>query len=102
MTRKGLYISKPKVRKATFLPLYLFTLLLFLASCSMTKNLPEDEQLFVGLTKIAYADDREYDNEEYDKHLENTKLEIEAALATKPNGSLFGLGKTAGTREDMA
>ena len=56
----------------------------------MTKNLPEDEQLFVGLTKIAYADDREYDNEEYDKHLENTKLEIEAALATKPNGSLFG------------
>ena len=63
---------------------------LCLVSCSMTKNIPEDEQLFVGLTKIAYPDDREYENEAYEKHLENTKLELEAALATQPNGSLFG------------
>ena len=64
--------------------------LMLLASCSMTKNLPENEQLFAGLKKIVYADETEYGVEEYDKHLENTKLEVEAALATQPNGSLFG------------
>ena len=79
-----------QVKSGIFLPLYLFTFLLFLASCSMTKNIPEDDQLFVGLTKIAYSDEQKYDNEEYVKHLENTKLEVEAALATQPNGSLFG------------
>jgi hypothetical protein len=56
----------------------------------MTKNIPDDEQLFTGLTKIAYEDEKEYGNEAYDTHLENTKLEVEAALATQPNGSLFG------------
>ena len=61
-----------------------------LVSCSMTKNIPDDDQLFTGLTKIAYEDDKEYDVEAYDAHLENTKLEVEAALATQPNGSLFG------------
>ena len=78
-----------QVKGGIFLPFYLFTFLLFLASCSMTKNIPEDDQLFVGLTKIAYSDEQKYTNEEYDKHLENTKLEVEAALATQPNGSLF-------------
>ena len=56
----------------------------------MTKNIPEGEQLFTGLTKIAYQDDKEYDIDAYDDHLENTKTELEAALATEPNGSLFG------------
>ena len=65
-------------------------LVLCLVSCSMTKNIPDDEQLFTGLTKIAYEDEMEYGNEAYDTHLENTKLEVEAALATQPNGSLFG------------
>ena len=64
--------------------------LMLLASCSMTKNLPEGEQLFTGLKKIQYADDKDYADETYEKHLENTKLELEAALATQPNGSLFG------------
>ena len=27
-----------------------------LMSCSSTKNIPEDDQLFVGLTKIEYKD----------------------------------------------
>jgi hypothetical protein len=56
----------------------------------MTKNIPEDDQLFTGLTKIAYEDEKEYGIDAYDDHLENTKLEVEAALATQPNGSLFG------------
>ena len=40
-----------KVRAAILLPLYLFTFLLFFASCSMTKGIPDDEQLFTGLTR---------------------------------------------------
>ena len=67
-----------------------FTMALCLASCSMTKNIPEGEQLFTGLTKIAYDDAKDYDVKAYDEHLENTKAEVEAALATEPNGSLFG------------
>ena len=66
--------------------LYLLTTL-FLVSCSMTKNIPEDDQLFTGLKKIEYLDEQE---DSFKTHLENTKLEVEAALATVPNGSLFG------------
>ena len=63
---------------------------LCLASCSMTKNIPEDDQLFTGLTKIAYEDEKKYGVDAYNTHLETTKTELEAALATEPNGSLFG------------
>lgn len=77
-----------KVRAAILLPSYLFTFLLFLASCSMTKGIPDDEQLFTGLTKITYADEKKDDPNE--EHLATTKEEVEAALATKPNGALFG------------
>ena len=66
--------------------LYILTAMI-LASCSMTKNIPEDEQLFTGLKKIAYIDERE---DSFSTHLETTKEELEAALATIPNGSLFG------------
>lgn len=55
-----------------------------LSSCSSTKNIPEDDQLFVGLTKI------EYQNYEKNSHFLSVKEEVEAALATAPNGALFG------------
>lgn len=77
-----------KVKALAFSPIHLFTLSLFLVSCSMTKNIPEDDQLFTGLTKIAYEDEPK-DNP-YEDHLTTTKEELEAALATTPNGSLFG------------
>ena len=64
--------------------------IMMLASCSMTKNIPEDDRLFTGLKKIEYVDDKKYTDEAYNKHIENTKLEVEAALATQPNGSVFG------------
>lgn len=54
------------------------------ASCSSTKNIPEDDQLFVGLTKI------EYQNYEKNDHFVAVQEEVEAALATAPNGALFG------------
>ena len=77
-----------KVKAQILSPFHLFTLSLFLVSCSMTKNIPEDDQLFTGLTKIVYEDEPK-DNP-YEDHLATTKEELEAALATTPNGSLFG------------
>ena len=62
----------------------LWLCVLLLTSCSMTKNIPEDDQLFTGLKKIAYEDYEQNDN------FLTTQTEVEAALATAPNGSLFG------------
>ena len=61
------------------------------ASCSTTKNLRDSDQLFIGLEKIKYADINEdsISDEEAD-HLATTKEEVESALATAPNGALFG------------
>ena len=59
-------------------------MLLLLVSCSTTRNIPEGDQLFIGLEKIQYGEHEESD------HLNTTKEEVEAALATAPNGALFG------------
>ena len=50
----------------------------------MTKNIADDDQLFTGLEKIVYNGADESDN------MIVTQEEVEAALATAPNGSLFG------------
>ena len=65
---------------------------LLLTSCISTRNIPDDDQLFVGLTKISYDEDtlRNFRSSPYTSHLEDTKAEVEAALATAPNGALFG------------
>lgn len=57
---------------------------LVLTSCSTTKHIPDDDQLFVGLTKIDYKD------YVHNQNFISTQEEIEAALATAPNGALFG------------
>lgn len=62
----------------------LFIVMAFLSSCSTTKNIPENDQLFVGLTKI------EYEDGDKGTHYDETKEEVEASLATAPNGALFG------------
>ena len=69
------------------------TILLFLlSSCSLTKNIPDDDQLFRGLKEIVYVDEQD-NKQSKDKAREEQettmKEEIEAALATIPNGSLF-------------
>lgn len=61
-----------------------FLLLLLLSSCSTTNGIPEGDQLFVGLKKI------QYDGDDGSNYAASTKEEIEAALATAPNGALFG------------
>ena len=53
-------------------------------SCSTTKHIPDDDHLFVGLTKIDYRDYTRNQN------FISTQEEVEAALATAPNGALFG------------
>ena len=57
---------------------------IFIVSCSMTKDIPEGDQLFTGLKTIQWVDAEQSDN------LIETQEELEAALATAPNGSLFG------------
>ena len=68
--------------------IYYLSFSVALVSCSMTKGIPDDDQLFTGLKKIQYADERP--DAPFESHLETTKKEVEAALATEPNGSLFG------------
>ncbi|MBR1462997.1 MAG: BamA/TamA family outer membrane protein [Prevotella sp.] len=57
---------------------------LLFSSCSTTSGVPEDDKLFTGLTKIDYQD---YDR---NQNFITTQEEVEAALATAPNGALFG------------
>ena len=70
----------PPMRKNS---LYILCVL-FLVSCSMTKNIPDDDQLFTGLKAITYSDYEKNDN------FIQTQEEVEAALATAPNGAIFG------------
>ena len=67
---------------------FVFTLLVlllsFIVGCSSTKSIPEGDQLFTGLSKITY------EAPERGKHFVAVQEEVEAALATAPNGSLFG------------
>ena len=67
-----------------------------LLSCSTTKNIPDGDQLFIGLTKIEYKQDTVQQQHEQDsvrqqrEHFVKTQEEVEAALATAPNGAFFG------------
>ena len=57
---------------------------LCIAGCSSTSSVPDDDKLFTGLKKI------KYENYESSDHFTATQEEVEAALATEPNGALFG------------
>ena len=73
-----------------------FLLSVMLLSCSTTKNIPDGDQLFIGLTKIEYKQDTVQQQHEQDsvrqqrEHFVKTQEEVEAALATAPNGAFFG------------
>lgn len=53
-------------------------------SCSTTSCIPDDDQLYIGLKSIDYTDSKS------DSHYATTQEEIDAALATAPNGALLG------------
>ena len=58
--------------------------LMIATGCSTTKLVPDDDHLFVGLKDI------QYNNYQKNDHFIDTQEEVEAALATQPNGALFG------------
>ena len=66
------------------LTILLLLSIMLLTSCITTRDVPEGDQLFTGLTKITY------DDKISGHHAEDTKAEVEAALATVPNGAFFG------------
>lgn len=57
---------------------------LIVGSCSSTSSVPEGDQLYIGLTPIEY---KEYEKSD---HFYAVQEEVEAALATAPNGAFFG------------
>jgi len=54
------------------------------SACSTTSGVPDDDQLFIGLKSIDYVDTHK------EEHFTETREEVEAALATAPNGALLG------------
>lgn len=64
------------------IPLLLAVLLV--GSCSSTSSVPEGDQLYIGLKPIEY---KEYEKND---HFYSVQEEVEAALATAPNGAFFG------------
>ena len=78
------YIDTTRTARTALTLCCLTCLCCFLGSCSTTKYIPDDDQLFIGLEKIQYAD------YEKNQHALETIEELEAALATAPNGALFG------------
>ena len=58
--------------------------IMLLASCSETTSVPEGDQLYTGQRKI------KYENYKASDHFSTTQEEVEAALATEPNGAILG------------
>ena len=70
-----------------YIIIYIWALVLMvsmLVACSSTSALKEGEQLFTGLKPI------EYTHYEKSAYADSTILEMESALASAPNGALFG------------
>ena len=65
---------------------YFLPIAAFFSACSSTKSIPEGDQLFTGVEKINYT------TEDKGSHFASTKEEVDAALATAPNGAIFGSG----------
>lgn len=57
---------------------------LIVGSCSSTSSVPEGDQQYIGLKPIEY---KEYEKND---HFYTVQEEVEAALATAPNGAFFG------------
>lgn len=58
--------------------------MVLLASCSETASVPDGDQLYTGQRKI------KYENYAANDHFSTTQEEVEAALATEPNGAILG------------
>lgn len=72
------------IKHITSVMLPIICAIMVLASCNVTKNLPEGETLYIGMKKTEIADN---DNSEGAKLALN---EVNASLEKKPNGAIFG------------
>ncbi len=73
-----------KIHPSAYIAALLIVVATCFTACSSTSGVPDDDQLFIGLKKIAY------NNYEKNDHFVSIQEEVEAALATAPNGALFG------------
>lgn len=73
-----------KIHPSAYIAALLIAVATCFTACSSTSGVPDDDQLFIGLKKIAY------NNYEKNDHFISIQEEVEAALATTPNGALFG------------
>lgn len=64
-----------------------------LLSCSVTRYIPDDEQLYTGIKKIKIVDAKEYAVTESGK---TAIEEVKSALACQPNGALAGSSRFRG------
>lgn len=62
-------------------------------SCSTTKHIPDDEQLYTGIKEIEFIGQKEYASSEIG---EKAVEEISAALSTPPNAAIAGSSKYRG------
>lgn len=72
------------MRKNKYYILAAISVLVMVTACSTTRAIPDGEQLFTGLKRI------EYTNYEKSDYATSTQEEMEYALASAPNGALFG------------
>ena len=80
-----------------------FVLLAVLASCSSTANIPDGDQLFVGLTKIAYErNDTNANPIIAKKNFITTQEEVEAAIIGRHFPMDFGCGIPSQTRKALS
>jgi hypothetical protein len=63
---------------------YLLLCIIFFASCSTTRNLPEDELLYIGVEKMEVV------NEDLSPTGATALEEVEAALSYPPNNAILG------------
>ena len=64
--------------------IYILCMAFVLSACSVTSGVPEGDQLYTGLTDIAY------ENYEDNEHASLMKEEVGTALEAAPNGALLG------------
>lgn len=70
--------------------------MMVMVACSSTSNMPEGELLYRGIKAVNYTETESFDSipitlkDTLEQHLLTTKTELEAALASAPNGALMG------------
>jgi len=86
------HFKLPSLREGLGVGFEVGLFLFLLTSCISTESVPDGDQLFTGLKKISYDTDTlpSRPSPLAPHHEDDIKAEVEAALATMPNGAIFG------------